>query len=343
MFQCREWKKICERYLYKFSNLLFYINTGNRWLSSLSTISNNESNRAYCYERKMREIKLSNIEKAEMLILVDFSNLAYAAHYASLRDLQYTDTVGPAVFGAFRKTISQLKELFSENTALIFCLDEFPQHKRDLIPSYKANRKKLENDPRPKLIECFSHTRTYFAKVKAQEADDTIASICAQYKEKQIIIVSADQDLLQLKTYAHVDIYNLIKNEFYTKEFFQGKYGLTKWKFLPLYKACFGDASDNIKSALPRVRKNSITEVINKTDGKLDSFIKEFWRSYQSQNTKEVFNNNLVNLKLNYKIVKLNKKLKIDFTKKNPNEKNIKKLFKTLEIKSLNTDIQILL
>ena len=174
-------------------------------------------------------MKLTTLDKAENIVIYDFSNLFYCCYHSARINTEEVNA-GLFLLQTLRKSISQLKFLVNtSSSSVIFALDEFPQHKRDLCSDYKSNRKPLEVDFRPLLKSLFANTNCYFAKSEAQEADDVIATLVKKYNKKQIIVVSSDHDLLQLKKYSHVEIYNLVKNTFFTKEDFFNKYMLTGW------------------------------------------------------------------------------------------------------------------
>jgi 5'-3' exonuclease len=292
---------------------------------------------------------LTSIEKANIIIIYDLANLAYLTYFSqAYKNLETSDNTSTSVvYGSLMKLISQLKNLVSKNekAALIFALDEFPEHKREIVSSYKMNREKLpeDEDPKPKLLSLVQHTKSYLARVKKQEADDVMASLTTKFKNKQVIIVTSDQDLLQLKS-SNVDIYATNRNEFFTLEFFMEKYGLTEWKKLPIYKACFGDNSDNIKPALPRVRKKDVLPTINECDGTLKGFASCFIESKQTPRAVEVFQENIQNLKNNYKIVKLNKKLIVEMKRNTPSMDKLKEICRHNEINSIDEkDLGVLL
>jgi 5'-3' exonuclease len=289
-------------------------------------------------------MKLYPIEKSDSLILYDFSNLAYTVYHSqAYSKLQTSGGVDSGVvYGAFKKVISQVKDLASNRRAsLIFALDEFPTHKRELVSSYKANRTPLPSneDPRTLLKPLFAATNSYFARVKAQEADDVLASLAHQYQDKEVFIVSSDYDLLQLKRYSHVEIYHLIRSEFMTEEFLLERFGLTAWNKIPIFKAIFGDTSDNIKPALPRVRKKDVLPIINGTEPKLKSFMAAFAKSKQTPKTMETYSANIQNLKNNYKIVKLNRNLEVQFKRNKADKQALKELCSMYEISTVDFDI----
>lgn len=253
---------------------------------------------------------LTTLNKANHLIVYDFSNLSYAVYYSNLNN-------GLNIFYlALNKILSFIKDkVLEEETAIVFALDNFPQHKKDLVPSYKENRKPLENDPRPVLKAMLMNTGVYFAEVPGEEADDVIASICSLYYDKKISIVSTDHDLLQLCKYDYVSIYRTLTGEKFELKDLEEKYGLNEWSKIPLYKMVFGDSSDSIKAGLPRVRKKEILPVINASKPLFKDFMSALDQSEQSKRTKDLIEANRDVMKNNYKIVKLNTQLDVKFTR----------------------------
>jgi hypothetical protein len=87
------------------------------------------------------------------------------------------------------------------------------------------------------------------------------------------------------------------------------------------------------------VRKKDILPLINLAKPKLKAFISAFNQSEQTPKTKEVFAANIQNLKNNYKIVKLNRKLDVTLKRNSPNREVLTAMCEKYEITSINLNI----
>ncbi len=210
-------------------------------------------------------------------VIFDFSNMAYQALFAVTRT---PEVLEKEFDGHYRIFISKVQALLSRmsdaNCELIFCLDSFPQAKKDVYPEYKDGRKKFDFDPKKGLLSALSGIVDFkISKVKGYEADDVMASLVAQNPEEQCVVVSSDKDLWCLMQYNNCNIFDLHKNEYVTHEMFVEKFTIVNYKHLTLFKTLWGDSSDNIPNVMPRTQKSMIP-LIQETDGTMSSFFHLF-------------------------------------------------------------------
>jgi DNA polymerase-1 len=137
------------------------------------------------------------------------------------------------------------------------------QRRRKLHPNYKGNRKpgkritrwdafkNVEEEKQAMKIQ-FSRLLEYLdtlpinvLSIDRIEADDTIAYITNNLLKDEVIIMSADQDFLQLVN-DRVTVWSPIKKIFYTPEKVLEDYGVPAHNFL-MYKVLMGDKSDNLE------------------------------------------------------------------------------------------------
>ena len=137
------------------------------------------------------------------------------------------------------------------------------QRRRKMSPNYKANRKpgkritrwdafkNVEEEKEARKIQ-FSRLLEYLntlpinvISIDKIEADDTIAYVTTNLLEDEVIIMSADQDFLQLVN-DRVTVWSPIKKIFYTPEKVLEDYGVPAHNFL-MYKILMGDKSDNLE------------------------------------------------------------------------------------------------
>lgn len=105
------------------------------------------------------------------------------------------------------------------------------------------------------------------------EADDLIAGFCQQEasEDNEIIIISTDTDLLQLKRYENVAVISPANDKEQMLDEFDND---------PLYyvfqKCIRGDATDNVQSAFPGVRQTRIKKAFTDPFERV-SLMKELW------------------------------------------------------------------
>ena len=160
------------------------------------------------------------------------------------------------------------------------------QRRRKLHPNYKGNRKpgkritrwdafkNVEEEKQAMKIQ-FSRLLEYLdalpinvISIDRIEADDTIAYITNNLLENEVIIMSADQDFLQLVN-ERVTVWSPIKKIFYTPEKVLEDYGIPAHNFL-MYKVLMGDKSDNLEGVkglgpkkLPKILPNISSNPLN--------------------------------------------------------------------------------
>ena len=137
------------------------------------------------------------------------------------------------------------------------------QRRRKLHPNYKGNRKpskritrwdafkNVEEEKQAMKIQ-FSRLLDYLdtlpinvISIDKIEADDTIAYITNNLLKEEVIIMSADQDFLQLVN-DRITVWSPIKKIFYTPEKVLEDYGIPAHNFL-MYKVLMGDKSNNLE------------------------------------------------------------------------------------------------
>jgi 5'-3' exonuclease len=154
------------------------------------------------------------------------------------------------VFNFFRN-LRPLIEQFSP-VKCFFVLEGHPQFRYDLYADYKANRlikeasradaKKKMMEGKEMILSLLPHLPLTTARAVHYEADDTIASLCDNMKEEDLVIISGDSDFIQLlqRGYSQIQVYHPIKKIYLEAP----TYPYVAWKCLN------GDKSDNIPKLL---------------------------------------------------------------------------------------------
>lgn len=135
-------------------------------------------------------------------------------------------------------------------TALVaICLDSRKSFRKELAPTYKAQREKLPNDfygTLDRVKERLAADGFMLWESEGFEADDVIATATEEAVKRghDVVICSADKDLMQLLR-PGVKQFRTHDQSIWTVKEFKEKYGIEPAQFGD-YLALVGDASDNV-------------------------------------------------------------------------------------------------
>jgi len=241
-------------------------------------------------------------------LIVDTANTFFRARHAAHRQADTWDRLGFAI----HVTLASIAKCFREQRAdhVVICL-EGRSWRKDYYEPYKKNRavaraalteKEAEED---RLFwETFDELKTFFyeksnctvLRHENLEADDLVAGWIQAHPADEHVIVSSDSDFHQLLA-NNVTQYNGIADELHTLQGIFDKKGApvkdskTKEpKKIPdpqwiLFEKCMrGDASDNIFSAYPGVRKKGTKNKVGLEEAFADRTAKGFnWNNLMLQ------------------------------------------------------------
>jgi 5'-3' exonuclease len=178
--------------------------------------------------------------------------------------------------------------------------------RRFLWPAYKANREKKPFDPRPLTEEYLRKKGCRFCWSPEAEADDTIATMARDLSESgmNVIIVSSDKDLWQCWDPPRVRIYLTTKKEFLTREYMEKKLRVTEPGQVRLIKALWGDPSDNIPNAIPRMQAQ-LVPLVKSCNGSLQDFLAQTQRMPLSARCQQLLKEQLSQVLTNWDVVGL--------------------------------------
>ena len=198
------------------------------------------------------------------------------------------------VMGFLKSLALSIREVNPTRVIVVFDGKGGSTRRRKILPSYKNNRKPGKRMTRwdawknyeeekasqksqiERLIQYLSALPINVIQIDNIEADDTIAYITNNLLEKEVTIMSADQDFLQLVN-ERVTVWSPIKKKFYTPELVIKDYGVPAHNFL-MYKVLMGDKSDNIegvKGLGPKKLPKIIPDIITERVLDLDSIVQE--------------------------------------------------------------------
>jgi len=159
------------------------------------------------------------------MVLIDFSQTCLANLYQQINKEKTEvepNLLRHMIFNSVRKLN---KEFGSKYGRLVICADSHNYWRKNYFPEYKANRKK-NRDPRIDWNMVFSvmdsvrdDLQKYFPykvmSVPLTEADDIIGVLAKTYHSSEnILIISRDEDFLQLQRYPNVKQYAPTKSEY---------------------------------------------------------------------------------------------------------------------------------
>lgn len=268
--------------------------------------------------------QLLPLDQSSMWIVVDFSNVAWQALFASgVKDVKQVmdnyDGHHPVFLDKMRQTIREVGQMAN---SLIFALDSFPQYKLDIDPMYKQNREPIKFNPKKGLLDTFAREHSFYvAKIVEQEADDVMASIVRGNPDKNVVVVTSDKDLWQLLEEPNCNIYDPVKRDYITKELLTEKFKLERFGHIAIHKALWGDRGDNVPNAFPRTQKYALPILNEMSEMSLGSFFRRFEEEIPNmskakktrENIQQKFEEAKDRIVTNYSIVTLNKELEVAF------------------------------
>ena len=186
------------------------------------------------------------------LFLIDGNSLAYRAFYA-LPETIATSTGQPtnAIFGFASMLVKILTEHGSQPT--LVCWDAGMSGREEVSAEYKAGRKKrpdLLSEQWPHLqplVEAFGYRNV---KVPGYEADDVIATLARQAREKgiDVMVVTGDRDMFQVVgdgVRVMATSRGITETKLYDRQAVIDRYGIPP-ELIPDFYGLKGDTSDNI-------------------------------------------------------------------------------------------------
>lgn len=212
------------------------------------------------------------------ILVYDISNVLYKTFYAYKNEDDQT-LAGLAHHAAFT-TANKYYNIYQPDQ-MIMCFDrpnwrkKYTKSKEAITPKeYKGNRRQNMTEKEQEKYTIFKEHVGEFEEIVRDytaiqalsgaelEADDLIAAVCEYYTTldenaatNEIIIISADQDLIQLLQYPNVSLFETSTGKEHTLDNWQGDVGLF------LFEKCLrGDRGDNVQSAYPRLRRTKILE-----------------------------------------------------------------------------------
>lgn len=200
----------------------------------------------------------------EKVCLIDGSGYIFRAFFASPRMTNPEGLPVNAVYGFLNMFLS-----LTANIKCDYCLVLFDAKRQnfrnEFFADYKATRPELPEDLKPQFAlihEVVEALNLHWLQMEGYEADDLIATYAdmALKEGKEVTIVSADKDLMQLIR-PGVTFYDSMKNKFFTPEDVKEKFGVYPDKVTDV-QALAGDSTDNIPG-VPGIGLKTAAELVN--------------------------------------------------------------------------------
>ncbi|RXK06186.1 DNA polymerase I [Halarcobacter bivalviorum] len=183
------------------------------------------------------------------ITVIDTFGFLFRAYYA-LPPLKSKNGFPTGLLTGFMNFISNIGRDF-QTDYLVFALDsKGDTFRKEIYNEYKSHRPDVPEDllkQLPVAIEWIEKMGFQIAMEDGYEADDVIASIAKDAKEKdlEVRIVSHDKDLYQLIDDNKVYLFDPIKKTVVNEEKCFEKYGVTPLQFTD-YQSLLGDSADNV-------------------------------------------------------------------------------------------------
>ena len=156
------------------------------------------------------------------MILVDLNQVLISNLMAQTRGEVSADVdmIRHMVMNSLRNYNKMFKKEYGK---MVLCSDAADPWRREIFPLYKYSRRKGRDEDQRDWTEIFNILHNIKQKLKDNfpyvvltldntEADDIIAVLCKEAKEK-VMIISGDKDFIQLQKYTHVKQYAPIQKK----------------------------------------------------------------------------------------------------------------------------------
>ena len=270
---------------------------------------------------------LDNIEKSDSLnvndrvLIVDGLNL-YLRVFAVNGALNDNGVPVGGLTGFLRSLAYAIREVNPTRVVIVYDGAGGSQRRRKILPNYKSNRKPGKRITRwdafkdareekesmkiqfSRLLEYLDFLPINVISIDRIEADDTIAYIAHTLLDKEVTIMSADQDFLQLVN-DRITVWSPTKKKFYTPRMVEADYGIPAHNFL-MYKALMGDKSDNIpgvKGLGPKKLPKIVPDLFTQTTLDLDFILEHAGKGKEPMHKK--ISESAIQLRLNEELMDL--------------------------------------
>ena len=246
------------------------------------------------------------------ICLVDGSGYIFRAFYGLPPMTSPNGVPVNAVYGFTNMFLKLTNKIDCDYNLVLF--DAKRQNFRnEIFPDYKATRKDIPEDLIPQfpiIREAVNALRLNQLEIEGFEADDLIATYTSKALSKgmEVIIVSADKDLMQLIR-PGVSFYDPMKDKFFTPEDVKEKFGVYPEK-VPDVQALSGDSTDNVPG-VPGIGPKTAAELVN-IYGSLEEVLAHAGEIKQNKR-RETLLANIENAKISLRLVTLKNDVPVEY------------------------------
>lgn len=199
-------------------------------------------------------------------VVIDAMNMCYRMVH-TLGALKHGESGTGVIYGFIKNLKELLGKFHGQQAIVVWEGRNGRQRRKEIYPAYKAQRKSelpISKEDFYSQIDNLKEVLYYLGVIQVEidgfEADDVIAVLSRIVEKQPMVIVSTDQDLLQLVT-SEVVVYSPTKDSLITVKNFVEKVGVPLADFVD-YKCLVGDSSDNI-SGVSGIGDKGAREVIS--------------------------------------------------------------------------------
>lgn len=201
---------------------------------------------------------------AQKVCLIDGSGYIFRAFYA-LPPLNSPDGIPVNAVLGFMNMIMRLTAKIRCDYCLVLFDAKRQNYRNEIFPEYKGTRKEIPEELIPQfpiIHQAVEILNLNHLEMEGYEADDLIATYTRKALEKgdEVVVVSADKDLMQLIR-PGVEFYDSMKDRFFTPEDVKEKFGVYPEHVVDV-QALAGDATDNVPG-VPGIGLKTAAELIN--------------------------------------------------------------------------------
>ena len=195
------------------------------------------------------------VNAIKTFLIVDGHSIAHRSFHAVTAKLTASDGTPTAMMTGFFNMLFRVQDIIKPDCNIIVFDAHGKTFRHDLLSTYKADRKPLDNDLKiqlPLLQELLKYLGCNVIIREGVEADDVVASISKLVHDSgyTAVILSSDKDLFQLLD-SGVTMIRPVKNGLSGAEFYDTNAFVKEFGFMPSsmsdYLAIVGDAADNVK------------------------------------------------------------------------------------------------
>lgn len=207
-------------------------------------------------------------------IILDCHSVGWTSAYA-MTGLQHEGQDTNVIFGFF-KTLLDADRFIETPATVIFCWDSHQSRRKMLFPGYKAGRQEKVYDAKDEAIRKSTMQQIFLIRDEIVpqlgfnnsflktgfEADDIVACVANMELFDEQLIISTDNDLLQLLS-DKTSIYSPKTSAYTTKQSFTDKYEIPPSKWAAV-KAMAGCSSDDVPGISGVGEKGAIDFILNR-------------------------------------------------------------------------------